>query len=90
MKGLYFALLISCLVASVGAVTAATLQNTDGQSYVVEARVDGQVYRATILDGSTISLCDYGCELILVKTGQSLTVEPNDSVVIDNGVLRIQ
>jgi hypothetical protein len=90
MKGLGLVPLILCLLVSVVAVSAATLQNTDGRSYVVEAMVDGQVYRATILDGATISLCDYGCELRLVQTGQVLTVQPNDSVVIDNGVLRIQ
>jgi hypothetical protein len=90
VKRLHILLLIFSLVALAATVSAATLQNTDGQSYVVEARVDGQIYQATILDGSTISLCDYGCELILVQTGQSLTVQPNDAVVIDNGVLRIQ
>ncbi len=90
MKGLYGVLLISCLLVYPAAGSPSTLENTDGQSYEVEVRADGQSYRATILDGSTTSLCNYGCELILVQTGQSLTVQPNDSVVIDNGVLRIQ
>lgn len=89
MRGLRFALLISCLLVFAVTVSAATLTNTDGQSYVVEAMVDGQVYRATILNGATISVCDYGCELKLVQTGQILTIQPNDSVVIDNGVLRV-
>jgi hypothetical protein len=89
MKGLYFALLIACFLVSAVAVSAATLQNTDGHSYVIEAMLDGQRYRVTILDGVTISLCDYGCALRLVETGQTIAVQPNDSIVIDNGVMSL-
>ena len=90
MKGVGLVLLILCLLVSAAAVSAATLTNTDGQSYVVEAMVDGQRYRVTLLDGATISLCDYGCAIRLVATGQTLAVEPNDSVVISYGVLRVK
>jgi hypothetical protein len=89
MKGLYAALLVACLLVSAAAVSAATLTNNDGQSYVVEANVDGQIYELTVLDGATISLCDYGCEVRLVKTGQTITVQPDDSVVIDDGVMSL-
>jgi hypothetical protein len=89
MKGVGLVLLILCLLVSVP-VFAATLTNTDGRSYVVEAMVDGQRYRVTLLDGATISLCDYGCAIRLVETGQTLAVEPNDSVVISYGVLRVK
>jgi hypothetical protein len=89
MKGLYVALLIGCLLVSGAPVSAATLTNNDGESYRVEANVGGQIYAVTILDGATISLCDYGCELRLVKTGQTITVQPDDSVTIDNGVLNV-
>jgi hypothetical protein len=89
MKGIYLALLIPCLLLSAAAASAATLTNNDGNSYVIEAMVDGQRYRVTILDGATISLCDYGCALRLVATGQTIAVEPNDSVVIDDGVLSV-
>jgi hypothetical protein len=89
MKGLCLLLLIACLLFSGAPVWAATLTNSDGQSYRVEANVDGQIYAVTILDGATISLCDYGCELRLVTTGQTITVQPNDSVVIDNGVMSV-
>ncbi len=90
MKSFYIALLTALLLVSAAAVSAATLTNTDGQSYVVEAMVDGQRYRVTLLDGATISLCDYGCAIRLVATGQTLAVEPNDSVVISYGVLRVK
>jgi hypothetical protein len=89
MKGLCFVLLILGLLASAATISASTLQNTDGQSYVVEVIVDGQTYRATVLDGATVNLSDYPCEVKLLQTGQSLTVQPDDSVVIDNGVMRV-
>jgi hypothetical protein len=89
MKGLYVALLTACLVVSGTAVSAATLTNNDGQSYRVEANVDGQIYGVTILDGATISLCDYGCELRLDSSGQTITVQPNDAIVIDDGVMSV-
>lgn len=89
MKGLYVALLIACLLVSGTPGSASTLQNNDGQSYVVEVVVDGQVYRATVLDGATVALSDYACQVILLQTGQSLTAQPNDSVVIDNGVMSV-
>jgi len=90
MKGVGLVLLILCLLVSAAAVSAATLTNTDGQSYVVEAMVDGQRYRVTLLNGATISLCEYGGAVRLVATGQTLAVEPNDSVVISYGVLRVK
>jgi hypothetical protein len=89
MKGLYFALLVACLLLSAVPASAATLTNNDDSSYVVEWNVEGQIYGVTILGGATISLCDYGCELRLMKTGQTITVQPNDSVVIDDGVMRV-
>jgi hypothetical protein len=89
MKGSHTVLLFACLLVVGGPVFAATLTNNDGQSYVVEANVDGQIYELTVLDGATIALCDYGCEVRLVKTGQTITVQPNDSVVIDDGVMSV-
>ena len=89
MKGVYLVLLIGCLLVSQAPLYAATLTNNDGQSYVVEVIVDGQVYRATVLDGATVNLSDYTCQVILLQTGQRLTAQPDDSVVIDNGVMSV-
>ena len=89
MKGLCSVLLILGLLAFAATLSASTLQNNDGQSYLVEVVVDGQVYRATVLDGATVALSDYTCQVILLQTGQSLTAQPNDSVVIDNGVMSV-
>ena len=39
---------------------------------------------------SKTSICKHGCELTLTKTGQTITVNPGDSVVIDKGVMQVQ
>ena len=39
---------------------------------------------------STVSICRQGCELTLTKTGQTITVNPGDSVVIDKGVMQVR
>jgi len=44
----------------------------------------------TINAHSKTSICKRGCELILTKTGQTITVNPGDSVVIDKGVMSVK
>lgn len=39
---------------------------------------------------SKTSICKQGCELTLTKTGQTITVNPGDSVMIDKGVMSVQ
>ena len=39
---------------------------------------------------STAYICKTGCELTLTKTGQTITVEPGDSIVIDQGVMQVK
>ncbi len=98
MKGLCVLLVILSLVAPAATVSAyldnttgpgSTIENHDGQSYVVDVIDAGKMYRATILDGSTVALCTYTCQLILPQTGQSLTVGPYDHVIIDDGVMTV-
>jgi hypothetical protein len=89
MKGLFVVLVILTLVTTAGTIPASTLDNADGQSYVVQVIDAGQTYRATILDGATVALCTYTCQLTLPQTGQSLTVQPDDYVIIDDGVMKV-
>jgi len=37
-----------------------------------------------------ILICKHGCDLILTKTGQTITVAPGDRVVIDKGIMKVQ
>jgi hypothetical protein len=39
---------------------------------------------------SRLAICNFGCELTLAKTGQTITVDPGDTVVIDKGVLKVR
>ena len=39
---------------------------------------------------STAYICKHGCDLTLTGTGQTITVNPGDSVVIDKGVMSVQ
>ena len=39
---------------------------------------------------STAYICKHGCDLTLTKTGQTITVQPGDRIVIDRGVMSVQ
>lgn len=70
---------------------AATLQNTDSQSYdlqIVEiGRSFGSQYR--IIENAQVEICFSGCMMTLVASGQTVRVNPNDTVVIDSGVMSV-
>jgi hypothetical protein len=89
MKGLYVILVILSLFVAAASVWSSTLDNTDGHTYLVEVRDSVQTYEGTIPDRSTVALCAYTCQLTLPQTGQSLTVQPDDHVIIDGGVMRV-
>jgi len=73
------------------AVFAATLQNTDSQEYELQIQESGRPYggQYRILEHSKVDICFYGCEMTLLRTGQTVTVNPNDSVVISNRVMYV-
>jgi hypothetical protein len=56
---------------------------------MVEVIDTRQMYRATIVDRSTVALCTYTCELTLFQTGQSLTIRPDDYVIINDGIMTV-
>jgi hypothetical protein len=89
MKSLFVVLVILALVIPVDTISASTLDNADRRSYLVEVIDAGHTYRATILDGSAVALCTSTCQLTLSQTGQSLTVRPDDFVVIADGIMRV-
>jgi len=72
------------------AALAATLQNTDSQSYQLEiSPFDGPPSYYPIIQNAQVEICFHGCKMTLVSTGQTVTVNPNDAVVIDSGVMRV-
>ena len=70
---------------------AATLQNTDSQSYNLQILEAGRPYpnQYTIIENAQVEICFSGCMMTLVATGQTLGVNANDAVVIDSGVMSL-
>jgi len=71
--------------------SGATLQNTDSQSHELilleTGRVHGSSY--TIIENAQVEVCFSGCMMTLVASGQTVRVNPNDTVVIDSGVMSV-
>ena len=72
-------------------VWAATLQNTDSQAYDLKIQESGRPYSSQyqVIENAQVDICFNGCEMTLLSTGQTVRVNPNDSVVIDNGVMNV-
>lgn len=74
-----------------GVAPAATLQNTDSQSYDLQIVEIGRSFgsRYTIIENAQVEICFSGCVMTMVSTGQTVRVNPNDTVVIDSGVMSV-
>jgi hypothetical protein len=90
MKKCFFLMWLAAILGQ-GAAPAATLQNTDSQSHdlqIVEiGRSFGSQYR--IIENAQVEICFSGCVMTMVSTGQTVRVNPNDAVVIDDGVIKV-
>jgi len=90
MKKFFFFLPVVVLIVPV-TVWAATLQNTDSQSYELRILELGRPYSSDyrIVENGQVEICFNGCQMTLVRTGQTVDVNPKDSVVIDSGVMSV-
>jgi hypothetical protein len=90
MKKSFFLLMLALLTPCVGGL-AATLQNTDSQSYELQIQESGQGYGShyRIIEHAMVEICFYGCQILLLNTGQAVTVNPTDSVLINYGVMYV-
>jgi hypothetical protein len=88
-KYMFFLPLFSVFVSV--PIFSATLQNTDQRAYELEIQEPGPSYshRYRIIENSQIEICFYGCEITMLSTGQTVTVNPKDTVVIDSGVMSV-
>jgi hypothetical protein len=78
-----------CLLFNVA--FAGTLENTDEGDYQYELiGTDGMPILNSIIYGeSTLyGLCDDGCQVRLINTGQTISMGPNDDIVIEDGVMK--
>jgi hypothetical protein len=70
---------------------AATLQNRDSQACNLQIQESGRPYSSQyqVIENAQVDICFNGCEMTLLSTGQTVRVNPKDSVVIDNGVMNV-
>ena len=82
------AVAVLCLSAA-RAPLAGTFQNGDSYAYDYEIVSNGERLKGTIYDESTLyGFCDTGCRLTLTQTGQTIYMQPDDYIIIDNGVMK--
>ena len=90
------AIVAACLsgAAIPGPARAATLENTDNQTYDLILIEPGyrQDFRQPyqILSHARVELCFNGCDMIMRSTGQAVRVGPDDAVTISWGVMRVE
>ena len=86
-----FMLLLTVVLLTSATVWAATLQNTDSQAYELQIQESGRPYGSQyrIIENAKAEICLYGCEMTLLSTGQTVRVNPRDTVVIDSGVMSV-
>jgi hypothetical protein len=89
MRSFLIPVLIAALLAP-AALPAATLQNTDLQSYqLLIEPFDGPPRYYTIIENAQVEICEHGCRMTLIAGRQTVMVKPNDAVVIDSGVISV-
>jgi hypothetical protein len=70
---------------------AASLENKDGTPYDCRIKSRMGVSEETVYPQSTVYFdCAHGCEITLLKTDQSIKIESDKDMVIDNGELKIR
>ena len=73
-----------------GAAWAASLQNTDSQAYELVIGEPGRpIANYRIVENSQVEICFLGCEMTLLSSGQTVSVGPKDTVVIDSGAMTV-
>jgi hypothetical protein len=90
MKKCFFLMWLVAILGH-GVAPAATLQNTDSQSYDLQIVEIGRSFgsRYTIIENAQVEICFSGCVMTMVSTGQTIQVNPKDTVTIDSGVLSV-
>ena len=69
---------------------AASLRNIDGTPYICRIKSRMGSSEETIYPQSTVYFdCAYGCEITLLKTDQTIKIESDKDMIIDNGELKI-
>jgi len=89
MKRFRIVLLAISFMASTNTIYAASLYNSDSVAYACKIRGEMGFNEMQVYPHSTEYFdCAYGCEITLVKTGQTIKLESDVDLVIDDGELK--
>ena len=90
MKKILMGLILSILICIASGLKAATLENLDLEVYKIEMRLSyDTVIHQTLYEQATLyGICEFGCLLVLMDTGQTIEVNPEDTIVVEDGVLK--
>jgi hypothetical protein len=89
-RALLVGLMVACLFLPVAA-SAGTLENQDLQEYKYELiGADGYPISNGIIYGESVlyGICEMGCWVRLVDTGQTIAMKPGQYIIIEDGVMR--
>ena len=90
MGTLYKCFIICIIILLPAGINAATVENLDFEDYKIRAIYDnGRIVSAPLYSrAEKYGICDYGCTLELLDTGQKIQVKPKDEIVIEDGVMK--
>ena len=92
MKAICLIFILLMLVVPALRAGSATLENQDLRKYDYQIIIDEEtLYFGTIYEQSSVyGICEYGCKLNLLETDQVITVNPEDHIIINGGVLKLK
>lgn len=84
-------LLAIAMTGAWGTARAASLQNTDNQAYELMIAEPNRPYASSyrVIEHAQVDFCFLGCQVTILATGQTVSVGPQDTLVIDDGVMTI-
>ena len=89
MKYLIWLIAFALCFGLMGNTGAGTLQNTDLDEYRIRVNAGGSVYESVAYGQAYLyNVCDYGGEVTLIKTGQTIKMNSDDYIVIEDGVMK--
>jgi hypothetical protein len=92
MKKYYILLVVILHVTKPAILSAASIYNSDFKPHQIQVKYkDGSQYHVTVYNSSTHYFrCKYGCQIKVLKTGATITLNSDTVVLIDDGKLRVR
>jgi len=90
MKSIFLPALLAAFILMPSVMQAGTLENTDLDDYRYQIVIDGIPLRTGVIysQSTAYDICDTGRQIRLPNTGQTITMNPDDRIVIDGGVMK--